>query len=388
VSDERPDRRGGAVTEQIGVGVVGCGYWGTNYVRLFGELPESRVLVACDAQPQRLQEVGRRFPGVILTTSIEQMLAVPGLSAVVVCTDATTHYRVARPCLEAGKHVLIEKPIATTAADAEGLSALADAEGLTLMVGHTFLYNAGIRRVRACIEQAEVGRIYYLYSARTNLGPIRRDVNALWDLAPHDVAIFNYLLDSAPEWVSAVGVRALESEREDVGFVSLGYPGGVVGHVHVSWADPNKVRELVVVGSDKRIAFNDLSPLEPVRIFEKSVSPLAEEVSSRGERRLLLRDGDVVSPRVEASEPLKNQCSHFLECIRWGSRPLSGGWEGRQVVQVMEAIDRSLKRQGAPVKVATGEESNGQTARSRQPEGSRDGARNGWHAADAVGALR
>ena len=376
------------MTDQIGIAVLGCGYWGMNYLRVFGELPESRVLVACDMQPQRLQEVGRRFPGVILTTSIEQALAVPGVNAVVICTDATSHYRVARPSLEAGKHALIEKPITTTTADAEGLSALADAGGLTLMVGHTFLYNPGIRKIRECIKQAEVGRVYYLYSSRTNLGPIRRDVNALWDLAPHDVAIFNYLLDSAPEWVSAVGVRALGNHREDVGFVSLGYPGGIVGHVHVSWADPNKVRELVVVGSDKRIAFNDLSPLEQVRIFEKSVSPVAEEVSSYGEYRLLLRDGNIISPRIEVSEPLKNQCSHFLECIRRGSRPLSGGREGRQVVQVMEAIDRSLKRQGGPVKVAAGEESNEQAARRRPAEGSRDGARNGWHAADAVGAVR
>jgi predicted dehydrogenase len=389
VTDERSDRPtgGGVVNGQIGVGVLGCGYWGVNYLRVFSELPESRVVVACDSQPLRLQEVGRRYPGVILATTLEQMLAVPGLSAVVICTEATTHYRVGRPCLEAGKHVLVEKPLATTVADAERLSALADAEGLTLMVGHTFLYNAGIRKVRECIAQAEFGRVCYLYSARTNLGPIRRDVNAIWDLAPHDVAIFNYLLDSAPEWVSAVGVRAFGSQREDAGFVSLGYPGGVVGHVHVSWADPNKVRELVVVGRDRRIAFDDLSPIEQVRIFEKGVSPLAEEVSSHGQRGLWLRDGGIVSPRIEPSEPLKNQSSHFLECIKWSSRPLSGGREGRQVVQVMEAIDRSLRRQGGPVKVATGEESNGQTARSRQSDRSRDGASNGWHA-DAVGALR
>ena len=361
---------------EFGVAVLGCGYWGMNYVRVFSELTESRVLVVCDRQPERLQEVGRRFPGVILTTSIEHMLAVPGVNAVVICTDATTHYRVARPCLEAGKHTLIEKPITTTAADAEELSVLADAAGLTLMVGHTFLYNPGIRKVKECIRQGEVGRVYYLYSSRTNLGPIRRDVNALWDLAPHDIAIFNCLLDGSPEWVSAVGVKVLRNGREDVGFVSLGYPNDVIGHIHVSWADPNKVRELVVVGSDKRIAFNDLNPLEQVRIYEKSVTPLAGEAASYGEYHFLMRDGNIISPRIEFSEPLKNQCNHFLECTTRGTRPLTGGAEGREVVRVMEAIDRSLRRRGAPVAVAAGEQRNGQ------------GHRNGRQAPHALSAIR
>jgi predicted dehydrogenase len=339
--------------------VLGCGYWGTNYVRVFSELPESRVLALCDKRPDRLQEVGRRFPGVILTTDVEQVLQVRGIDAVVVCTEATTHHRIARRCLLAGIHVLIEKPITTSVADAEDLTALADSKGLVLMVGHTFLYNAGIRKVKEYIQCAEAGRIYYLYSSRTNLGPIRRDVNALWDLAPHDVAIFNYLLDSVPDWVSAVGARVLRNGREDVGFVSLGYPGDVVGHIHVSWADPNKVREVVVVGSDKRIAFDDLNPMEPVRIYERSVAPVAEVATSYGEYQFRLRDGDIVSPRIEVSEPLKNQCSHFLECVAQRRRPLTGGPEGRDVVRVMESIDRSLKRRGAPVELMSAVRQNG-----------------------------
>ncbi len=339
------------MTDQLGIATLGCGYWGINYVRVFSELPQSRVVVVCDRRTDRLQEVRRRFPGVELTAEVEDALRLDGVDAAVVCTEATGHYRVARRCLAAGKHVLVEKPMTMTMTEAKELIALAESKGVTLMVGHTFLYNAGIRKVKAYIEQAEVGRVYYLYARRTNLGPIRWDVNALWDLAPHDVSIFNYLLDSVPEWVSAVGAKVLQNSREDVGFISLGYQDGIVGHVHVSWADPNKVREVVVVGSDKRIVFNDLSALERVRVFEKGVAPTPAEAPTYGEYHFLMRDGDIISPKIEVSEPLKNQCSHFLECVTQGSRPLTGGREGLDVVRVMEAVNRSLERKGAPVEV-------------------------------------
>jgi len=372
----------------MGIAVLGCGYWGINYVRVFNELPSSRVLVVCDKQASRLQEVGRRFPGVILTTEVEHALAVPGVDAVVICTEAKNHYGVARRCLASGKHTLVEKPIATTAVQSDELTAVAQFARLVLMVGHTFLYNPGIRRIKEYLQEGEAGRVYYLYSSRTNLGPIREDVNALWDLAPHDVAIFNYLLDSVPVWVSAVGVRALRNSREDVGFVSLGYSSGIVGHIHVSWADPNKVRELVVVGSEKRIAFNDLNPVEQVRIFEKSVSPDVEEPASFGEHRLMVRDGNIISPRIEVAEPLRNQCSHFIECIRLGAPALTSGQDGAQVVRVMEAIDRSLKRQGAPVKVVLGDSSNGHSNDQVHENGAAWISRNGVHSEQAGSAVR
>jgi len=339
------------MADQVGIAVLGCGYWGINYVRVFSEMPEARVVVVCDQRPDRLEEIGRRFPGVQLTTQVEEALTLPRVDAAIVCTEAKTHYEVARRCLLAGKHVLVEKPVTTTASDAEALAVLAESTSLTLMVGHTFLYNPGVQKIKDYINQGQVGRVYYLYARRTNLGPIRRDVNALWDLAPHDVSIFNYLLDSIPEWVSAVGAKVLKNCREDVGFISLGYRDGIVGHIHVSWAEPNKVREVVVVGSDKRIVFDDLNPLERVRVFDKGVMPVAAEPTSYGEYQFLMRDGDITSPRVEVSEPLRNQCSHFLECIDRGSQPLTNGRTGRDVVRVMEAIDRSIDRKGAPVEV-------------------------------------
>jgi predicted dehydrogenase len=271
------------------IAVVGCGYWGMNYVRIFNELLDARLVAICDERSERLREAGSRFPGVDLTTDVEDVAAHPDVDAVVVCTEATTHYNVTRRLLSAGKHVLVEKPLTTTTADAQELIALAKSKSAVLMVGHTFVFNAGIQKVKEYVQMGQ-GRVYYLYARRTNLGPIRRDVNALWDLAPHDIAIFNYLLDSVPEWVSAVGGKVLRNCRHDVGFISLGYPGNIIGHIHVSWADPDKAREVVIVRSDKRIVFNDLNGIEQVRVFEKGVSTLEEEPLNYGESRFEIRD--------------------------------------------------------------------------------------------------
>jgi predicted dehydrogenase len=346
----RGTKEGSANTKPMGIAVIGCGYWGMNYVRIFNELTDSRVAAVCEQSPERLKEVARRFPNTYLTTRVDDVISQPDVQAVVVCTEATSHYNVARRLLSAGKHLLVEKPLTTTSAAAEELIELADSHAATLMVGHTFIFNAGVRKVKEYVKQ-DSGRVYYLYARRTNLGPIRRDVNALWDLAPHDIAIFNYLLDATPEWVSAVGGKVLGNSREDVGFVSLGYPDNILAHVHVSWADPDKAREVVVVKSDRRILFNDLNGVEQVRVFEKGVSPVEEEPLNYGEFRFQIRDGDIISPRIEPAEPLKNQCRHFLECVRTGKGPVSNGVDGRNVVRVLEAINRSMECKGLQVPV-------------------------------------
>jgi predicted dehydrogenase len=334
--------------KSIGVVLVGAGYWGINYVRVFNELPHAHVAVVCDARESRLAEISKRFPKVRTSTSLSEALAMDGVDAAVVCTGATTHYALVKQCLEAGKHVMVEKPMTTSTPDGSELRALAAAKGLTLMVGHTFLYNEGVRRVKQLLNNQ--GKVYYLYARRTNLGPIRTDVNALWDLAPHDVSIFNHWLNSRPMWVSAVGLRALKNNQEDVGFVTLGYPDNIVAHIHVSWADPNKVRELVVVSSNRRIVFDDLNSLEPVRVFEKGVS-VGEEINSFGEHQLSMRDGDIISPRVEVREPLRTECAHYIDCVLNGTAPLTDATTGLDVVSVMEAIDQSIDRNGAPVTV-------------------------------------
>lgn len=335
--------------DRIGIGVIGCGQWGMNYLRVFDELPQTTVVAAGDLQMERLQLVQQRFPTVDTCEQFEQLLGNPEIQGVAVSTPATAHYAIVRECLLSRKHVLVEKPITTDIAQGEELVALAEKMNVVLMVGHTFLYNGGIRKMKACIDDGDFGTVYYLHGIRTNLGPIREDVNAIWDLAPHDVAIFNYLLDSKPTWVSAVGMKVLRNSREDAGFITLRYPGDIVGNIHVSWADPHKVRTVVVVGSKKRICFDDLNSMEQVRVFEKGVTTEAVEAGSFGEFRLLMRDGDIISPKIEASEPLKNQCTHFLDCIRTGAQPLTSGRHGLDVVEVMVAIQESIARNGAPV---------------------------------------
>lgn len=343
-------------TATLGVLVIGCGYWGVNYVRIFSELPEARLVAACDASLDRLQSVGHSHPDVYLTTDMDDALARPDVDVAVICTPAATHRAVAERCLRAGVHVLVEKPLTTRTSDADALIELAEREGMILMTGHTFVYNAGVRTVKEYIDDGTIGRLYCLYARRTSMGPIRHDVNALWDLAPHDISIFNLLMDSEPEWVSAVASGVLREDRADIGFITLGYPGGVVANIHVSWVDPNKTREVVVVGSDRRVVFNDLDALERVRVFEKGVVPAPPEASSYGEFNFLLRDGAIFSPMIQSNEPLKTQCMHFLECVAMGvTPPLTGGPAGRGVVRVMEAVDASAELNGAPVRLAPAE---------------------------------
>lgn len=332
----------------MNIGVVGCGRWGFNYVRIFEELPGTRVDWVHDSDEGCLKKVVQRFPTVKAASTLAEVLSSVDVQAVVVATPATSHHEVVMECLRAGKHVLVEKPLATTVRESEEMTALAESKGLVLMVGHTFLFNSGVRALKRYMEEDSFGDVYYLHSTRTNLGPIRKDVNALWDLATHDISIFNYLLDRAPEWVSSTGARLLKNGREDVAFVSLGYPGGVIANIHVSWADPFKVREVVAVGSRRRIIFNDLEGLERVKIFDKGVTPEARP-DSFGEFRLLMRDGDITSPKIENSEPLKDQCLHFIDCVTTGERSISDGAVGLDVVRVMLAADESLRMQGIPI---------------------------------------
>jgi predicted dehydrogenase len=241
--------------------------------------------------------------------------------------------------------------MALDVAGCDALCDLAAASGRVLMVGYTFLYNAGVRKMKECMASDQFGQVYYLHATRTNLGPIRQDVNAVWDLAPHDVAIFNYLLEDEPEWASAIGTRVLKTSRDDIAFATLGYRNGVVGNIHVSWSDPNKVREVVAVGSRRRVVFNDLNDVERVRYYERGVAAGDGIAETYGEFKLLVRDGDIVSPKVEPSEPLKNQCLAFVDAINTNRVPLASGVFGRGVVRALTAIEASMRARGAAVEV-------------------------------------
>jgi predicted dehydrogenase len=331
-------------------GLLGLGHWGRNYLRVLQDLGLEVASVA-DADSARLSELARRSPGLALTTDAAQLLRDPGIDAVVVATPANTHARFAAEALAQGKHVLVEKPMALEVADAEQLIELAARAGRTLMVGHTFLYHDCVRSLRELVRSQESGPVYYLTSRRNHLGLIRADVSALWDLAPHDVSMFLYLLGERPAWVSGVEGRFLRPDKGDAAFVTLGFSGGVVGRIEVSWVDAHKVRELVVVTGRRRIVFNDLDALEPIRIYEKGVT-IERDADSFGEFRFLLRDGAIVSPRIEQREPLRNLVDHFADCIEHGKTPLSDGAAGLEVVRVLSAVQRSIERNGAPVEVA------------------------------------
>lgn len=335
------------MSDKLRIAIIGCGYWGMNYVRLIADLPSTQLAIVCDAREERLQAVHERY-NVPVTTELEDVLKA-GVDAAIICTNAASHYAIARELAQAGIHLLIEKPIATTSEDAEALIQHAEECNVTLMVGHIFVYNPGVEAVKRYLDKSKIGEIYYLYATRTNLGPIREDVNAVWDLATHDIAIYNYLLGGEPEWISAVGAAVLHNCREDVGFVTMGYPGGIIGHIHVSWANPSKVREVVVVGSNLRVAFNDLNPAEKVMVYEKGVAATEIQPSSYGEYQLLVRDGDIISPRIEIREPLKHQVQHFIDCVINGTRPLSDGHAGLAVVRCLEAIDKSIQQKGQPM---------------------------------------
>ncbi|MGB6843890.1 MAG: Gfo/Idh/MocA family oxidoreductase [Candidatus Acidiferrales bacterium] len=339
------------MSSKLKVGLIGYGYWGPNYARVFSESPDSTVTAICDGQPERLARATARFPEIALCGDVEELLRRSDVDAVIVSTPASTHFELARRALSSGRHVLVEKPLATEVEHCEQLAELAEKQQRVLMVAHTFLYNAGIRKLHECVKADGFGHVHYMHSTRTNLGPIRHDVNAIWDLAPHDISIFNYLLGQQPLWASAIGSRVLRNEREDVGFITLGYPDSVLANIHVSWADPNKVREVVVVGSGQRIVFDDMDDLERVRIFEKGISVGETDAESFGEFKLLIRDGDIVSPRIPFSEPLRNQIADFIESVSKGRKPLSDAATGTSVVQTLKAIDASIREQGRAVEV-------------------------------------
>jgi predicted dehydrogenase len=338
------------MSENFSIAVIGSGYWGTNYVRLASQLPDIDLVAVCDKDPDRLHDVANRFPKPEYYLDYHD-IPLDSLKAVIVCTNPSNHYEISSHFLAAKKHVLVEKPMTLKAEKSRELIQLANSTGATLMVGHIFLYNPGIQKVKSLIQEGAIGQLHYLYSRRTNLGPIRDDVNALWDLAPHDISIFSYLLDSSPEWASAVGACFLRDCNEDAGFITLGYPDGKVGNIHVSWADPNKEREIVIVGSQQRIVFNDVSLKNKVKIFEKGVAASSFEPMGYGEFQLLIRDGDIVLPRTDIGEPLKIQLKHFVECVKTKQKPLTDGKNGLEVVQAMEAITESVHKNGSPIEI-------------------------------------
>lgn len=336
----------------IKMGIIGLGHWGPNYVRNFSTLKNCCVKTVCDLSEERLMYIKSLYPQVQVTRDYEEILKDVEIDAVVIATPATMHYRFTKEALVSGKHVLVEKPFVLNVKKGEELIGIAEKLNKTLMVAHTFLYNSGIRSLKQYIENGTLGRIYYLHSTRTNLGPIREDVSAMWDLAPHDISIFSYLLDAEPVQVTAKGETYLQQDgTDDVTFITLTYPGKVIANIHVSWLDPRKVREITVIGNRKMALFNDLDGSRPIKIFDKKVmrKKYRHDYDSFREFKMIIKEGKEITPRIKMEEPLKSQCLHFLECIEVGAGPISDGRNGLNVSSVLIAIQKSLKKNGRPV---------------------------------------
>ena len=330
------------------VALLGYGYWGPNLARnLHMRLGEGWV--ACvDPDPARRAEVARRYPWVRVLADPAEVMADPEVEALVVASPVRTHAPLVAEAVAAGKHVLVEKPLALSTAEAVAVAEAADQAGRVLLVGHTFEYNPAVTRMRELLEAGDLGDLWYLHSQRVNLGRIQSDINALWSIGPHDVSIANYLVGAAPRWVSARGARYLHAEVEDVVFATLGYDGGVLAHLHVSWLDPSKLRRTTVVGSRRMVVFDDLDSEAKLRVYDKGADPVS---GGFGEFQFRLRRGDLHVPRTDLTEPLALELDHFLECCRTGARPRTDGWSGVRVVATLEAAQRSLDKGGIQVDV-------------------------------------
>jgi predicted dehydrogenase len=360
------------------VGIVGLGYWGPNLVRNFAESVDAELAWLCDLSPEALEGVRRRYPAVRTTTSFEEVLADPAVDAVALATPVSTHFALAGQALRRGKHVFVEKPLAGSSAEAAKLLALARRRRLVLMPGHTFIYSPPVVAIRELIQAGDLGEIYFVSTSRVNLGLHQPDVSVVWDLGPHDFSILRYWLGEAPTHVSALSRGCILADTPDVAFINLEFGFGAVAHVELSWLAPSKLRRTTVVGSRKMVVYDDTS-IEPVRVFDSGV--IARDPATFGEFRLTYRTGDIVSPRIDATEPLSLEVADFCRAVATRSEPDSNAQLGLDVVRMIEAVDASLAEQGARVPVAL--PSDGR--RARPGVGTLGRTRNGRaRAADAV----
>lgn len=336
-----------AAPEQLRVGLIGFGLWGPHYARLLAGTMTSARLAAC-AEPAaaRLAAFERMYPAARAYADYGRLLRDRDVDAVIVATPTSTHREVVETCLNAGVHVLVEKPLAGTVADAEALVAAEKRTGRTLMVGHTFLFNPAVRAIKGYIDQGLLGEVRYLYFQRTGLGPIRQDVNALWDLAPHDFSMLRYWLGADPVDLVARGQAYLKAGTEDVVFVTLNYPDRVLASVHVSWLDPVKVRSVTVVGDRKMVVFDDTHATEKLRIYDRGADYQPRE-GGFAEFIAAVRDGDIVIPRLEQREPLREQLEHFIDCINMGNRPIASADDGVAIVKILERAQHELRENAA-----------------------------------------
>ena len=330
----------------INVAVIGAGAWGKNHIRVFSELPNARLKYICDTDPSKLASVRKAYPQSSTVETLQPLLQDPEVKGVVIASSAVSHYSLARELLMADKDILVEKPMALNSEDAAELLEIAEKRKRILMVGHLLLYHPVVDRLKAMISSGEIGKIYYLYTQRVNLGVIRQDENALLSFAPHDLSVILYLMDEEPVIVSAHGESYIQKEIEDVVFLSLRFADGKMANIHLSWLDPHKSRKITVVGSKKMVVFDDMEASEKLKIYDKGVG--SPSYNTYGEY-LSLRFGDITIPNIKMREPLRVEAEHFIECIEVRKEPKTGGRDGLKVVNILMAAQESLKQKGFPV---------------------------------------
>jgi predicted dehydrogenase len=325
---------------KVTVGLIGYGYWGPNLLRNYMENDSANPKWVCDTNQEQLAKASTRYPSVQTTTSVDDVFGDPEVEAVLIATPISTHHALTMRALDAGKHVFVEKPLATSVEECDEMCAAADEAGLVLMVGHTFVYSPPVRAVRKILESGELGDVYFIQCSRVNLGLHQKDVSVVWDLAPHDLSILEYWLGEVPVSVQAMGRSCINNGIPDVAFLNVRYASGVVAELQVSWLSPVKLRRTIVVGSRKMLMYDDTESVEKVKIFDQGVD--YKDPETFGEFQLSYRTGDIYAPRIESREPLCVEADHFLECVRTGARPITDGVAGRSVVAALEAAQRSL----------------------------------------------
>ena len=332
----------------VGVAVIGCGYWGPNLIRNFSTCEATRVLAVCDRDRRRLQGVSASCPQAQFTENFDDILKNPKIDAVAIATPVSTHAALSLAAMEAGKDVLVEKPLADNIRDAERLVSRARELGRILMVDHTYVYSPAIRKIKELVDSGNLGEIYYIDSVRINLGQFQSDINVLWDLAPHDLSIVDYLLGRLPRSLAAMGISHTTSDLEDVAYLNLDFGRSLMATFHVNWLSPVKLRHTIIGASSRSLIFNDLNHAEPIKIYDSGIQI---DASSEVRYGILVsyRTGDVWSPNVPREEPLQNVVRHFADCIQTGKPPLTDGEAGLRIVRILEAAQRSIKAQGGRI---------------------------------------
>jgi len=333
----------------VRIGQIGLGAWGRNLIRTFYNLSGATVKIGCDSDSSRLSALSGAFPEINWTKDPREVIEDPAIDAIVVATPPTSHFELASMALKAGKDVFVEKPMVLDLESGRKLVSLAKKAGRLLMVGHIMEYHPATLKLKEYIESDKLGRIYYLYSSRVNLGKVRDIENALWSFAPHDISLIIYLLKSSPVKVTATGASYLQEKIEDVSFMTMHFPDGVMAHIHVSWLDPHKERKLTVVGSKMMAVFDDTESSEKIWLYDKGVET-KRDYDTYGEY-LSLRAGDIVIPRINSKEPLQAECDHFIECVKNRTQPRSDGIDGLKVLNVLTAAQKSMDSGGAPVDI-------------------------------------